>query len=314
MNDSEVRKLLKKGEVSNQYLLIGDEPLLIDNITNAIKNALKVDESFDLDTFSISETQIEDIIPKLYLAPFASAKRLLIVKNLEELDTKALSNLAKTMNHTSSQNCLVMTYRIRKEQRTYSSINKKITHLFKNATCVTFQQNKTLIRKWIMSKIQRDRLNFSPSMIHYLEEEFANDITGLKNEFEKIENYLCETKTWNMDDMKDLAKGVCDFSKYQVVDTFLKGGENTIKLFEELRPYLRSDAEMVDALTRGLVFHAQKASDRSERNDTSITDLLNRIIQIDKKVKRSSYFSHLMLEIFFLKNANLSRKGAIYGR
>jgi len=314
MNDNEVRKLLKKGEIFNQYLLIGDEPLLIDNIIDTIKNALQVNESFDLDTFSISESQIEDIMPKLYLTPFASAKRLLILKNLEELNAKTLANLAKTINHTSSQNCLVMTYRIKKEEKTYGSLSNRITRLFKNATCVTFQQNKTLVRKWIMSKIQRDKLSLSPSMIHYLEEEFANDITGLKNEFEKIENYLCESKTLNMEGMKDLAKGLCDFSKYQIVDTFLKGGKETVELFEELRPYLRSYAEIVDALTRGLVYHVQKNSDRYKSNDTSIIDLLDKISQIDQRVKRSSYFAHLMLEIFFLKNTNLSRKGAVYGR
>lgn len=314
MNEREVRELLKKGEVYNQYILIGDEQLLIDNTVKTIKDASKVNESFDLDTFFISETPIEDIMSKIYLTPFASTRRCIIVKNLEELDYRALTNFAKFMNSTSSKNCLVMTYRVKKSEKKFDKVYKKIAGLFKNAKGVASCPNKALIHKWIISKVKRDNLNLSPSTIRYLEDEFSNDITGLKNEFEKIENYLYEAKTLDTDSIKDLAKGLCDFNKYQIVDAFLKGDGDSIKLLEELRPYLRSYAEIVDALTRGLVFYTQRNRDAFRFSKKSITSILDEIIKIDRRVKKSSYFANLMLELFFLKNANLFRKGAMYAR
>ncbi len=312
MDDRELRKLLKKGKIYNQYLLIGDEPLLIENTIKSIKNALNINESFDLDTFSIPETPIEDIMSKFYLSPFASTRRLIVVKNLEELDNRTLSSFAETINSTTSQNCLVLTYRLKKDDRKRDGIYKKFSGLFQNATCITFQANKERIRKWITSKIRRDNLHLSPSMIQYLEDEFNNDITGLKNEFAKIENYLKEAKTLSADSIKDLAKGLCDFNKYKIIDTFLVGRKDTIRLFEELRPYLRSNAEIVDALTRGLIFYSQRNKNVSKRNDLAITNILDEIIEIDRKVKKSSHFANLMLELFFLKNVHLFRKGAIY--
>ncbi len=314
MNEREVRELLKKGEVYNQYILIGDEQLLIDNTVRTIKDASKVNESFDLDTFFISETPIEDIMSKFYLTPFASTRRFIIVKNLEELDYRALTNFAKFMNSTSSKNCLVMTYRVKKSEKKFDKVYKKIAGLFKNAKGVASCPNKALIHKWIISKVKRDNLNLSPSTIRYLKDEFSNDITGLKNEFEKIENYLYEAKTLDTDSIKDLAKGLCDFNKYQIVDAFLKGEGDSIKLLEELRPYLRSYAEIVDALTRGLVFYTQRNRDAFRFSKKSITSILDEIIKIDRRVKKSSYFANLMLELFFLKNANLFRKGAMYAR
>lgn len=314
MNEREVRELLKKGEVYNQYILIGDEQLLIDNTVRTIKDASKVNESFDLDTFFISETPIEDIMSKFYLTPFASTRRFIIVKNLEELDYRALTNFAKFMNSASSKNCLVMTYRVKKSEKKFDKVYKKIAGLFKNAKGVASCPNKALIHKWIISKVKRDNLNLSPSTIRYLKDEFSNDITGLKNEFEKIENYLYEAKTLDTDSIKDLAKGLCDFNKYQIVDAFLKGEGDSIKLLEELRPYLRSYAEIVDALTRGLVFYTQRNRDAFRFSKKSITSILDEIIKIDRRVKKSSYFANLMLELFFLKNANLFRKGAMYAR
>ena len=304
------RELLKDGKVYDQYVLIGDEPLLIDNAIKTIKDALDVNESFDTDVFSISETPIEDIMSKFYLTPFASAQRLIVVKNLEELDSRALANFTKSMNSTSSHNCVVMTFIVKKDRKKYNTVYRKVADLFKNAKCVDFHPDKTLIHKWIVSKIKRDNLNLSPSMIHYLEDEFNNDITGLKNEFEKIENYLNEAKTLNTDSIKDLAKGLCDFNKYQIVDAFLRGEKESIKFFEELRPYLRSYAEIVDALTRGLSYYTQRKKDAVINR--SITNILDEIIKIDRRIKKSSYFASLMLELFFLKNTDLFRKGAIY--
>ncbi len=307
-----MQKLLDNDKIHNQYLLIGDEPLLIDKAVESIKKALKVNESFDYDTFVVSETAIEDIMSKLYITPFASKRRIVVVKNLEELDSNMLASFAETINSTTSQNCLIMTYRSKKDNRKTDAVNKKIVDLFEKAHYITFHPDKKRIRKWIASKIRRDNLNLSPSIITYLEDEFNNDITGLKNEFEKIENYLREAKTLDTDGVKDLAQGLCDFNKYQMVDTFLNGGRDTIRRFEELSPYLRSYAEIVYALTTALIYHTKRKRNAFEQK--TIANILDEISEIDRNIKRSSYFANLRLELFFLKNAPLFKKGAIYGR
>lgn len=309
MNDSDVRKQLKQGKIHNQYVIVGDEPLLIDNTVHAIKTALKVDESFDCDTFSASEVAVSEIIGKLYLMPFASTRRLITVKNLEELDRKALEKFAHTINSTGSRNCLVMTYYKDKTKKKYDSTQKQLPELFTKAHLVTFQHDKTLVRQWVAARTKRTQLNLSPELMQYLEDEFSSDITGLKNEFEKIENYLEETKTMNMTDMQDLAKGICDFSKYQVANSFLDGKRETLQRFEELRPYLKSIAEMVYALTRRSLSYVQR--NRTQR--TVIAKMLEQMSEIDRKVKQGSHFGNLMLELLFLRYGPLFRKGAFYG-
>jgi len=310
MNDRELRAELKKGKVYNQYLLIGDADLLINNSVNVIKEALKVNESFDLDTFSISEIPIEEIISKLYLSPFASLRRLLIVKNLEEIDDKELSNFGKLMSASPSINCIVMTYKIKREERpkNFENIYNKLSKILPNTKLVIYDQQKDLVNKWIVSRINRSKLNLVPSMIHYLEEEFKDDITGLKNEFEKIENYLYETKELNMNQMKELAKGLCDFDKYRLVNTFLQGGQETLQLFEEVKPYLHSYAEIVDTLVRGLVFYVQ-----TKNINPHVKDIFNEFTKIDRRAKLSSFFTDICLELFFIKKKDFFKKGARYG-
>jgi DNA polymerase III delta subunit len=309
MKSDQFKKSLKKGKVANQYLMIADEPLLIDNAVKLIKKTLDINGPFDGDTFFASETPVEEIFQKLYLAPFSSAKRLLVVKNLEELNNKALVSFAEVINHATSQNCLVMTYVVDKDARRSARTQKKIEGLFTQTKPVYFSTDASLIHKWIASKIKRDNLKLTPSLVHYLEEEFNNDITGLKNEFDKIENYLHETGAMSTADIKDLAKGVCNFNKYHIANAFTKGRKDILELFEELRPYLRSYAEIVDALTRSFVFYVQ----RNKTAKPSMVKLTDEVTQIDQQVKKSSNFVYLMLELFFLRNVNFFRKGAVYG-
>jgi DNA polymerase III delta subunit len=170
------------------------------------------------------------------------------------------------------------------------------------------------IRKWIQSKIRRDNLNLDNTMVNYLEEEFSNDITGLKNEFDKIENYLHEAGSINSTNMRDLAKGLCDFDRYQVVNAFLDGHAGALRTFEEFQPYLQTNAVMVDAMTRGIVSRARGRAKTLRTSKEALQEVLEQLIVVDKKIKTSSIFTRLLMELFILHNAGTFRNGASYGR
>ena len=314
MTDQELREALKKEQIYNQYLLMGEEVLLIDNAVRAIKQATKVDESFDLETFSISEASIEDVVSKLYLMPLASARRLLIIKNLEELTDKDLKTFAQTISNIRTANCVILTFQMLKGDKKSRYTYQDIIKLFPHAQYVIFTIDQELIHKTIMKRIKRENLALSSSVIQYLEDEFSDDITGLKNEFEKIENYLTEAKTLNNEDIKDLAQGLGYLSKYQLGDEFWEGKTEISERFEKLKPYLHSYAEIVDALTRTLVRRLRTKKNAGDHSNSFINEILDEIVVIDRKIKISSYFDEFMLELFLLTNAGSFRKGVLNGR
>jgi DNA polymerase III delta subunit len=305
-------KEAEQGNLHTQYLLMGSEPLLIEKMVEKIKEQLHVNEAFDYDTVFAPDTTLDEVLAKYYSSPLASSKRLIVLKNIDELDAATLSQYANTFNDAPSQNCLVMTYRLDKNKR-FKTTCKKLSSLFKKALCVNHQSDRRSVHNWIESKIKRDRLNISPAMARYLEEEFKNDITGLKNEFDKIENYLSEAQSLDAGTMQALAQGLSDISKYYVVDNFLKGQDDTLVHLENLKPSLRSYAEIVYALVRGLMSYAERRYRPSNFSKTTLNTLFGEIVTIDRRVKMGTQFAHLMLELFFLKNAHLFRKGALHG-
>ncbi|HEX7319575.1 MAG TPA: hypothetical protein VF399_04365 [bacterium] len=314
MIDEEMRDLLKKGTIHNQYLLMGNEPLLTENSIAAIRDALKVDPSFDLDSFYADDTEIEAITERFCLSPFASARRLIVVKDIEKLEKNGeLKEFADAVNGARAMNCLVMIYTIRKDLKPsrYEALYKKVSAYFKQARLVTYKEEKGQVRRWIMTKIKREKLDISPVVIEYLESEFKHDITGLKNEFEKIKNYLSEAKQLGVSEIRDLAVGLCDYDKYHLVRAFLQGKPEALSLFEELKPYVKHYAEIVDALVRGTLYAHE---DLKSTEPGTLRTILGQIQNIDRKMKTNTYFEDLHMELFFVQNITLTRKGGVYGR
>jgi DNA polymerase III delta subunit len=314
MTEGQLRKSLAAGEIHNQYLLIGDEPILIERAVDSIKDKLKVEESFDMDFFSLPDAGLEDIIAKLFLMPFTSGYRLVVVKGLGDIPDGELEDFAGTISSSRSSNCLVLIYLFDKEATGKKRTMAKLDKWFPNAEHVLLGTEQGKVRKWIQSKIKRDNINLDKTMATYLEKEFNNDVTGLKHEFDKIQNYLHEAGNIDQDGMRDLAKGLCDLTKHQMVDAFMRGSPDTLRIFEELLTTSPKYAMLVDALARQMVNRARRKDGVTHTNRTALVDVVAQLAVIDRKVKTSSIFERLTMELFILRNAGAFKNGVLYGR
>jgi DNA polymerase III delta subunit len=314
MTERQLNESLSGGQIRDQYLLVGDEPLLIDRALKTIRDAIRVDESFDVDVFSLPDVSLEDIVAKLFLMPFHSARRLLIVRNLEDASARDLNDFAQTISTNNSGNCAVLIYRLDKDARSQRDTLKKLPVMFPRAECVVIMPEPGSVRKWIRAKIRRDNLTLDDSMVDYLEEEFSDDITGLKNEFEKIDNYLHEAGAIDKEGIRNLARGLCNCDKYQMVHSFLNGGCDVLRLFEELQPYLPTNAILVDTLTRGILNRARRKDGVIQSNRKALVDVVAQLILVDRKIKRGSFFGRHAMELFILQNAGTLNNGVSYGR
>jgi len=312
--ERQLKESLSGGQILNLYLLVGAEPILIDRALKAIKDTLRVEESFDTDIFSLPEAALEDIVAKSFLMPFQSARRLLVVRNLERVSNRELNDFAEAISRNSSGNCMVLIYQVDKEVRSRKDALKKLSVMFPHAECVVLIPDPGSVKKWIQAKIRRDNLALDDSMVDYLEEEFNDDITGLKNEFDKIENYLHEAGDIDKEGIRNLSKGLCNLDKYQMVDSFLNGRSDVLRIFEELQPYLPTNAILVDALTRGILNHARRKDGVIRPNRKTLVDVVAQLIMVDRKIKTSSVFARLSMELFILQNAGTLKNGVSYGR
>lgn len=314
MTEGQLKESLKKGEIHNQYLLAGEEPLLIDRALDMIKKAVHAEATLDTDTFSLPEVGLDAVMEKLFLMPFSSKQRLIVVKDLEEVLKDELNEFAETVSGNRSGNCLVLIYRLKRDSKSKRRKLKELHEIFPNAEDVFLAADNRTVKRWIQNRVKRDGLKLGDSLIEYLEKEFSNDVTGLKNELNKIDNYLYEAGNINRDGMRDLAKGLCDLSKYQMVKALMKGRSDALQIYEELEPSLPSNAVLVDALTRGIIYRACGKDGVAHTNRSTLVKVVEQLVAIDRGIKTSSIFPRLSMELFILRNAGAFKNGVIYGR
>ncbi|MGQ9534868.1 MAG: DNA polymerase III subunit delta [bacterium] len=310
MIEKQLKEQLKNKIIHNHYFLVSDEPLLINNTINDIKKSLAIDETFDFESCSIKEIEYADIINKILTAPFASSRRMMVLRELEKENLNDLKEFAHMMNRIPASCCLVMVYQIDKKDgygyRTDSY--KKVLELFPHAQYVLLMPDDVAIQRWITKKMESLGLKNDLQIINYLKEEFADDITGLKNEIQKIENYLYESKQLGIDEVKDISQGLTDVDVYRLADNFFQHRPETLKQFIGLKQYIKTPLPIIDALGRLLCRYASKSCDKSFRY------LTGELFRIDTCLKTGSHFADIILEVFFIKNLGMLNKGAHHGK
>jgi DNA polymerase III delta subunit len=316
MKENQLRESLEHGVIQGQYLVVGTEPLLIDRAVDKIRKALGGEAPFDIDNFSLPDAEFEEIIARLHLAPFQLTRRLLIVRDIERVSKSDLGDFAKMVNARSSGNCVVLTLRLEKDvkDRKKSSVSPgDLEKAFPNAEVVTAQADAGTVRGWIKKKASENNIMLDDALVRYLEEEFRDDITGLRNEIAKITNYLHEASRLDRNTVRDLARGLGDYDKYEMASFVVEGRSDALRRFEETYPFML-DVEFAPVLARRLLNQARQ-SNRAMRHDrNALADLLAQLSVIDRKVKLSSPFARLSMELYIMRNTGVIMNGASHGR
>ncbi|MEO0136603.1 MAG: DNA polymerase III subunit delta [candidate division WOR-3 bacterium] len=294
-----------KSTTYNHYLIISAESVLINNTIEEIKKSLNVDENFDVEICSITEQEYSDIINKIYTAPFVSPKRVVVLKNIEREDLNRLREFARLLPAVPPSCCLIMVYKIEDKQSKKRNLEnfKKVCEIFPQAHSVTLIPDEATVYHWILKKLHNMGLKDRPELVAYLMEEFTDDLTGLKNELQKIENYLFQMQEIDIRRMKELAPGLTDDNIYLIANKFFQSNPEALKDFVRAEVYLRTSLPMIGLLARMLCDYATRY-----RNDMWIRRLGTELAYLDNRAKRGSEFLELNMEIFFIKNLGINQR------
>lgn len=317
MTEKELQTSLgKKKDIRDQYLLIGTEPLLIDRAVGHIKQAVGGEAPFDIDNFSLPETAHEEIFARLHLTPVQLTRRLLIVREVERVTKIDLAECATMLNAHPSGNCLVFALRLEKDPAERKKIHitpGDLKKAFPRAAVVTLEADAGTVKGWIRKKVRDGKLPFSDSLVRYLEEEFKDDVTGLKNEFAKITNYVHEMDRLDEAGIRDLARGLCHCGVYEMADSLAEGRPDALRRFEEAYPFM-DDIAFAPVLARKMLNQARQPGGAVRLDQKALVDLLAQLSVIDRKVKMSSAFIRLAMEMYILRNAGVPKNGVPHGR
>ncbi|PCH78134.1 MAG: DNA polymerase III subunit delta [Flavobacteriaceae bacterium] len=185
MNDlNQIIGDIKKGDIKPVYLISGDEPYFIDEISDYIeKNILSEDEKgFNQMVMYGGDAEVMDIVSNAKRFPMMAERQVIIVKEAQEL-ARSIESLASYVENPQTTTMLVLCYKYKKLDK-----RKKLYKVIKK-NGVIFEGKKMYdnqIGDWIRKVLSDHDYGIENKAVQMLVEFLGTDLSRIFNELEKL--------------------------------------------------------------------------------------------------------------------------------
>ena len=238
---------IRNNKISPVYLFIGEEEYFKNEAVNSIVDRILTSEtrSFNYDILRGEEIEQDDIYKIAVSMPMLSEKRVVLIKNFEKI--KQTRNLEKYIENPIDSSVLIF-------DSDKNSLGSSFFNKLKNRSF--YAEFKPLydnqVADWIKLYINKKGKKIADNDINLIYECVGNNIRSLKNEIEKICDFLHEeekittdvitevvgiSRDYNVFELRN-AIGRKDVSKsIYIVNKMLETGENEAGIIVMLTRY-----------------------------------------------------------------------------
>lgn len=287
----------------NNYLIVYDDIYLLNSKIDEITK--KDFKDIDRNVYDLDEKDLDDALLDLDTYSFLSDKKIVIIKNIENLnDDKKTTHLINYLDNSNPDNLLILT-------TTKFNGTKKINKTLKEKTrFIKLESDPNTVIKNLLKDYKLE-----PGVINKISIYSNNNLDIIKTECDKLINYK-DDKTITVGDVEklvvkhlgdssniifDLVKYISSSDKkraleqykllqeYNIDDISLIGLiESQLRLLEEVSIYKKEGLYKDDIATK-LNIHPYRIQKTMEllnsTNITSINNLIKSLSEIDYKVK-----------------------------
>lgn len=287
----------------NNYLIVYDDIYLLNSQIDEITK--KDFKDIDRSVYDLDEKDLDDALLDLDTYSFLSDKKIVIIKNIENLnDDKKTTHLINYLDNSNPDNLLILT-------TTKFNGTKKINKTLKEKTnFIKLESDPNTVIKNLLKDYKLE-----PGVINKISIYSNNNLDIIKTECDKLINYK-DDKTITVGDVEklvvkhlgdssniifDLVKYISSSDKkraleqykllqeYNIDDISLIGLiESQLRLLEEVSIYRKEGLYKDDIATKLNIhpYRIQKTMELlSTTNISSINNLIKNLSEIDYKVK-----------------------------
>lgn len=311
------------------YFLFGDEPYLLNQCVERFKFAV-LDETavdFNYDLFYASDASVVAISDAVETLPMMAERRLVILKEAQELTDKEWVQLEPLLeNPVSSTVFVILASRADKRK-------KPIRTLIESANCVEFKKPyENQIPSWINYIAENLGLKISKDAIHLLHKLVGSQLTEIEGELKKLGEFVEAQRPIEIVDVEQVVsrsktENIFDFTKAIGENNRLKALELLVHLLDQgqhemglislvarqIRMLLVIKKGMDEGLQGAQLAHYAQVPPYFLQNYTEqakqwtfqkLEQTLVILAQTDRALKSSPVASHLWLENMVLKTCS----------
>lgn len=227
---TEIKSQLKQNKFNSIYFLYGDDEFALNEALDLIEKSVQpiITNDFDKQSFYGSEKSLAEVIDFAQSFPFASEKKLAIVKEFEKMYNKNESKLfLYYLNSPADFTILVLIYN--DDLKKLSS--EEISLLARNDWLYEGKElrEKNLI-EWLISTAKMNDKNLSSFDAQLMIELIGEDRSLIKTQLDKIILFLGEEKNITYEIIQSVASNTKEYTIFNLQDAI--GVKDKAKAFQ----------------------------------------------------------------------------------
>ncbi|GIR26974.1 MAG: hypothetical protein CM15mP41_1600 [Flammeovirgaceae bacterium] len=226
---NQIIKNLSEDKFSKIYLLMGEETFFIKKICQFFENNFIEDhnKSFNQEIFYGRDISIENIISSCKSFPMMSDKKLVIIKEAQELDIFKRNNdkknelLINYLSNVNSSTTLIFCLNnktLDKRGKLFKSFNESSCILDSSSKDNKIYDNQ--LPKWIESEVNKKKYSISNDALLILTENIGNNLEKIDNALNKIYSNI-ESKNISKDDILNLVGINREYNLFEFQDSLI---------------------------------------------------------------------------------------------
>lgn len=204
-------------ELLSAYLIIGDDENRKNSLLQKIKE--RVDElgegEFNTEIFDCENLDIENVISSCLTLPFACEKRLIVLRDVDKLNTEEVTHVLDYLDSPCSTTILFM---IAKKVAKNTKLYKKVDSIDKNSIIHCDSPKPYEFKNYIIQQGNKLGIKFAPAAAQRLVDFVGEDTLLIENEIKKIKLAHNTSKEVNVAEIESLIANRNEIKPWVLVD------------------------------------------------------------------------------------------------
>ncbi len=231
MSIRQFQQELSRGMPSQVYLLYSAEDFLLYEAVSAIKERCGDAIGFNLDVYDIKSPDdtipVEQIVDIANTMPFISARRIVVINNIQKLAKKDVQKLEAYLLNPADTALVVMLHAGAAPKLFSPAASLKIKTI-----ALTVQEKDLPL--WIMEQARQKKVRLADSAVEYLITMAGTDLGMLSAEIEKLACFISD-RVIDVADLKRIVYSGVEYTAFDLIDALKRrDAKEVFRIYENV--------------------------------------------------------------------------------
>lgn len=229
--------------MADNYLIIGDDDFLREKEIAKIKDKSLTPQESELNFSVYSYEDLASVMDALGTAPFLAEKRVVLLRNVQDLDAKGLNTLVSYLEKPVDTGVLVITADAEfRKTGAYDKFVRKMTEIRAD------RPRDNEVKSWIRGYFSKEKIEISQEAVDLIVELKGQDTAGVRTEIEKLAVYSGGKKIEIADVEKLVGRSITE-TVFGLVDAIeAKDSAKVFRILSDLADQKKHPVEMIGYL------------------------------------------------------------------